>query len=278
MRSMKFRHVLLGLSSLVAITACNAQEPAKAAPAAAPAASADSEKPPVVNGVAIPKARLDFLLKQGASQGQPDNPQIRQSIRDNLIIQEVISQEAHKKGMEKDGDVAVQIELARQNVLVRAYIQDYLKSHPASDDALKAEYDKIKSQMGDKEYKARHILVEKESEAKDIIAKLKKGEKFEKLAEKSKDPGSKANGGDLGWAPPANYVQPFSDAMVKLQKGKYTTEPVQSQFGWHVIQLEDVREMKAPGFDEVKNNLRQRLQQSQIDKMISDLKAKAKIN
>lgn len=278
MRSMKFRHALLGLSSLVAITACNAQEPAKAAPAAPAAAATDSEKPPVVNGVTIPKARMDFLLKQGAAQGQADNPQLRQSIRDNLIIQELISQEAAKKGMEKDGEVAVQIELARQNVLVRAYIQDYLKNTPVSDDALKGEYDKIKSQMGDKEYKARHILVDKEEEAKDIIAKLKKGEKFEKLAEKSKDPGSKANGGDLGWAPPANYVPSFSEAMVKLQKGKYTTEPVKSQFGYHVIQLEDTREMKAPGFDEVKNNLRQRLQQQQIDKMIADMKTKAKIN
>ena len=277
MRSMKFRHALLGLSSLVAIPACNAQEPAKAA--AAPAAAAtDNDKPPVVNGVTIPKARMDFLLKQGAAQGQPDSPEMRKNIRDNLIIQEVLSQEAAKKGMEKDSDVAVQIELARQNVLVRAYIQDYLKHNPATDDTLKSEYDKIKAQMGDKEYKARHILVDKEEEAKDIIAKLKKGEKFEKLVDKSKDPGSKANGGDLGWAPPANYVKPFSDAMIKLQKGKYTTEPVKSQFGYHVIQLDDTREMKAPGFDEVKNNLRQRLQQQQIDKMIADMKAKAKIN
>ncbi|MBS4098202.1 MAG: peptidylprolyl isomerase [Sulfuricella sp.] len=281
MRSMKIRHALLGLSSLVAITACNAQEPAKTAPAAAaPAATpaANTDKPPVVNGVTIPQARIDFLLKQGTAQGQPDNPQLRQNIRDNLIVQEVISQEAAKKGLEKDGEVALQIDMARQNVLVRAYIQDYLKNNPVSDDTLKAEYDKIKAQMGDKEYKARHILVEKEEEAKDIIAKLKKGEKFEKLAEKSKDPGSKANGGDLGWAPPGNYVKPFSDAMIKLHKGKFTTEPVKSQFGYHVIQLEDSRDMKVPGFDEVKNNLRQRLQQQQIDKMIADLKAKAKIN
>lgn len=278
MRSMQIRYALLGLSSLFAITACNAQEPAKSAPAAAPAAAADSEKLPKVNGVTIPKARLDFLLKQGAAQGQGDNPEFRKNVRDNLVIQELLSQEAAKKGLEKDSDTAVQIDLARQNVLVRAYIQDFLKNNPASDDALKAEYDKIKAQMGDKEYKARHILVEKEEEAKDIIAKLKKGEKFEKLAEKSKDPGSKANGGDLGWAPPGNYVKPFSDAMVKLQKGKYTTEPVKSQFGYHVIQLEDSREMKAPSFDEVKNNLRQRLQQQQIDKMIADLKAKAKLD
>lgn len=133
--------------------------------------------------------------------------------------------------------------------------------NPITDDALKAEYDKIKAQMGDKEYKARHILVEKESEAKDIIAKLKKGEKFEKLAEKSKDPGSKYKGGDLGWNAPASYVKPFSDALTMLQKGKFTTEPAQTQFGYHVIQLDDVRDLRAPSFDEVKNSLRQRLQQ-----------------
>jgi len=269
MHPMKLRYILLGLGSL-AIGACNAQEPAKAAPAA-------SGKFATVNGVAIPQARFDLLLKQSTAQGQPDNPELHKSLRENLIVQEIISQEAAKKGLDKSSEIALQMDLAKQNVLVRAYIQDYLKSHPVSDDALKAEYDKIKVQMGDKEYKARHILVEKQDEAKDIIAKLKKGEKFEKLAEKSKDPGSKANGGDLGWNSPATFVKPFSDALVKLQKGKFTTEPLQTQFGWHVIQLEDVRETKPPAFELVKNNLSQRLQQQQIDKMISEVKAKAKV-
>lgn len=263
---MKLRPILLGIASLLAVSTCFAED-----------ATAANGKFATVNGVAIPQTRFDFLLKQSTAQGQPDSPELHKSLRENLIVQEIISQEAAKKGLDKLSDIAVQMDLAKQNVLVRAYIQDYLKSHPAGDDMLKAEYDKIKVQMGDKEYKARHILVEKQEEAKDIIAKLKKGEKFEKLAEKSKDPGSKANGGDLGWNTPATFVKPFSDALVKLQKGKFTTEPLQTQFGWHVIQLDDVREMKAPAFDEVKNNLRQRLQQQQIDKMISDLKAKAKI-
>ncbi len=268
MHPMKLRYILLGLGSL-AISACNAQEP-KAAPAS-------NGKIATVNGVAIPQARFDFLVKQSTAQGQPDTPELQKSLRENLIVQEIISQEAAKKGLDKNSDIALQMDLAKQNVLVRAYIQDYLKSHPVSDDALKAEYDKIKVQMGDKEYKARHILVEKQEEAKDIIARLKKGEKFEKLAEKSKDPGSKANGGDLGWNSPATFVKPFSDALVKLQKGKFTTEPLQTQFGWHVIQLEDVRETKPPAFELVKHNLSQRLQQQQIDKMIVDVKAKAKV-
>lgn len=281
MHSMKLRYTLLGLGSLFAISACHAQEPAKAAPdakaATAQAAPASNGKPPVVNGVAIPQARFDFLLKQSAAQGQPSSPELLKSIRDNLIAQEVMFQAAEKKGLGKDSDVVTQIELSKQNILARVYIQDHLKANPITDDALKGEYDKLKVQMGDKEYKARHILVEKKEEAKDIIAKLKKGEKFEKLAEKSKDPGSKTNGGELGWNSPATFVKPFSDALAKLQKGKYTTEPVETQFGWHVIMLEDTRDMKVPSFDEVKNNLRQRTQQQQVEKLINDLKAKAKI-
>lgn len=262
---MKLLSILFGIAGLFAVSTSYAD------------AASGNGKFATVNGVAIPQARFDFLVKQSTAQGQPDSPELHKSLRENLIVQEIISQEAAKKGLDKNSEVALQVDIAKQNVLVRAYIQDYLKSHPASDDMLKAEYDKIKVQIGDKEYKARHILVEKQEEAKDIIAKLKKGEKFAKLAAKSKDPGSKGNGGDLGWNSPATFVKPFSDALVKLQKGKFTTEPVQTQFGWHVIELEDVRETKAPAFEEVKNNLRQRLQQQQIDKMITELKAKAKV-
>src|SRR5206468_8450755 len=167
---------------------------------------------------------------------------------------------ARKKGLEKNPEVKTQMDLAAQTVLVRAQVADWAKANPISDAALHKEYDTIKSQLGDKEYKVRHILVDKEDEAKEIVAALKKGEKFEKLAERSKDPGSKANGGDLDWNAPANFVKPFSDAMVKLDKGKFTTQPVQTQFGWHVIKLDDVHYAKVPTFDEVKPQLTQRLQ------------------
>jgi peptidyl-prolyl cis-trans isomerase C len=280
MHSMKLRYTLLGLGSIFAITSCHAQEPAKAAPAAneiKAAAPADKAKPPVVNGVAIPQARFDFLIKQGTEHGQPNTPELQKSIREKLITLEVISQEAEKKGLGKNADAVIQIELSKQSVLANAYVQDYVKANPITDDALKSEYDKLKAQIGDKEYKARHILVEKQEEAKDIIAKLKKGEKFEKLAEASKDPGSKEKGGELDWAPPTTYVKPFGDALAKLQKGKYTTEPVQTTFGWHVIMLDDVRDIKAPSFEEVKKNLLQHAQQQQVEKLISDLKAKAKV-
>ena len=274
MFSYKSKILAVSIGSMLTLASCNAQDGDKSA--AAPAVSATAAIA-TVNGSPISQARFNFLLQQSQQQGQPDSPEVRKNIREKMIIEEIVAQEAIKKGMDKLADVNTQIDLARQTILIRAYLQDYIKNTPIGDDVLKAEYDKIKSQMGDKEYHARHILVEKEAEAKDIIAKLKKGEKFEKLAEKSKDPGSKAKGGDLGWAAPANFVPEFSAAMTKLQKGQYTTEAVKSQFGWHIIKLEDSRAMQAPPFDEVKQNLRQRAQQQQIDKMISDLRAKAKV-
>ena len=272
MFSYKFRILAASIGSILTLASCNAQDGAKSAGAPAGTAAIAT-----VNGAPISPARFNFLLQQSQQQGQPDSPEVRKNLREKLIIEEIVAQEALKKGMDKLADVNTQIDLARQAILIRSYLQDYIKNNSISDDILKAEYDKIKSQMGDKEYHARHILVEKEAEAKDIIAKLKKGEKFEKLAEKSKDPGSKAKGGDLGWAAPANFVPEFSAAMTKLQKGQYTAEAVKSQFGYHIIKLEDSRVMQAPPFDEVKQNLRQRAQQQQIDKMITDLRAKAKV-
>lgn len=271
MFSFKSKILAISIGSMLTLAACNAQDANKSATSSGSVAT--------VNGSAISQERLDFLLKQTRQQGQPETPELRKNILDKLIIEEVVAQEAVKKGLDKSADVLTQLDLAKQSVLIRAYLQDYVKNNAVSDDALKAEYEKIKSQMGDKEYHARHILVESEAEAKSIIAQLKKDpKKFEKLAgEKSKDPGSKVKGGDLGWAAPANFVPEFSAAMTKLQKGQLTAEPVKSQFGWHVIKLEDSRTMQAPPFDEVKQNLQQRQQQQLIDKMIADLRAKAKI-
>ncbi|MDD5241861.1 MAG: peptidylprolyl isomerase [Sulfuricella sp.] len=272
MFSYKSKILAISIGTMLTLASCSAQDASK--PAAATGGVVAT-----VNGTPISQARLDFLLKQTRQQGQPDTPELRKNIQDKLIIEEVVAQEAIRNGLDKSADVLTQIDLARQSVLIRAYLQDYVKHNAVSDDALKAEYEKIKSQMGDKEYHARHILVENEVDAKAIIAQLKKDpKKFEKLAsEKSKDPGSKVKGGDLGWAAPANFVPEFSAAMTKLQKGHFTTEPVKSQFGWHVIKLEDSRTLQAPSFEEIKQNLQQRMQQQQIDKMIADLRAKAKI-
>jgi peptidyl-prolyl cis-trans isomerase C len=237
----------------------------KAAPAKADAAA---------KGATIyPAAYYDFMLKQRISQGQPDSAELHQAIKDELITRELVVREAKKQGLDKT--LKTEIDLTGQTVLVRAFMSDYLKAHPIPDSALHAEYDKIKAQMGDKEYHVRHILVDKEDDAKDIIVQLQKGEKFDKLAtERSKDTGSKDKGGDLDWNAPSNFVKPFSDAMVGLQKGKFTTVPVQTQFGWHVILLEDVRDAKIPSFDDVKAQLQQRMQAQQVEAYLKDLRAK----
>ncbi len=254
-----------------AIAQDKAPAPAKAAPAA-PAKAAATAAP--AGKDIFPKPYYDLLLKERIAQGQQDTPELRNALREELNTRELITREAKKKGLDKDPDVKTQMDLTSQTVLVRAYVADWVKAHPVSDDVLRKEYDAIKSQMGDKEYKVRHILVEKEDEAKDIIAQLQKGEKFEKLAERSKDPGSKANGGDLDWNAPGNFVKPFSEAMVKLDKGKFTTVPVQTQFGWHVIEVDDVREAKVPPFDDVKPQLAQRMQGQQLDSYFKELRTK----
>ncbi len=231
-----------------------------------------------VNGKEIPQSRVEAVVKIRVAQGQPDSQQLRNNIKDVLINQEIIAQEALKKGVDKNPDVAAQIELNRQEILVNAYLQDYVRNHPVTDDAIKKEYEHFKTQVGTKEYKARHILVEKEDEAKDVIAQIKKGASFEKLAaERSKDTGTKDRGGDLDWNVPANYVKAFGDALGKLKKGQMTDAPVQSNFGWHVIRLDDERAFKAPTLDDIKPNLQRKMQQQMVQKAVADLRAKAKI-
>lgn len=230
-----------------------------------------------VNGTTIPADRLQALIQEQKSRGAPDSPELEKAAKEELIRREVLSQEATKKGFDKKPEVQAQIALAAQAITLRAYMQDWVKNNPISDAELKQEYDRVKAEMGDKEYKARHILVKTEKEATDIIAKLKSGKKFADLAKASQDPGSKDKGGELGWNVPASYVKPFSDAMVKLEKGKYTTEPVKSDFGYHVIMLEDVREAKGPTFEEVKPQIQQRLQGAKVEAMVKDLRDKAKV-
>ncbi|MBI4809126.1 MAG: peptidylprolyl isomerase [Nitrosomonadales bacterium] len=239
--------------------------------------AADDKPEALVNGVSIPKSRVDMRVKAAAQQGQPESEEMRKAIREDLINLEVISQTAAKNGLDKQADTAQQLELARQSVLAGAFVQDYVKSNPVSAEAMKQEYETMKARVGNKEFKLSHILVESEDEAKKAIAEVKKGAKFGKVAKsKSKDPGSKDNGGDLGWAVPSNFVQPFAEAAMKLTKGQISA-PVQTQFGWHVIRLEDTRELKVPTFDEMKPQLEKRMQQQAIQKLIEDLRGKAKI-
>ena len=243
-----------------------------------PAVAAKGGTLVTVNGVAISDNVANAFIAEQAAQGTPDTPELKNAVREELIRRELLVQEAKKMGLEKQPEVAAQADLARQAIYIRAFVQDYVKKHPISDEQVKAAYDRMKSQMGSTEYKVRHILVEKEDDAKTIIANLKKGARFDELAKQSKDPGSREKGGDLGWSSTASYVKPFGDAVAGLAKGKYTETPVKSDFGYHVILLEDSRPLTPPPFEQIKQQLTQRLQQEQIQKFVAELRAKAKID
>jgi len=230
-----------------------------------------------VNGKAIPAAKVDQMVKQVVSQGQqPDSPQLREMVKKELIGREVMIQEADKQGFGTKPEVKAAIENARQSIIINAMLADYVKKNPVKDTEIKAEYDKYKAAMGEKEYHSRHILVATEQEAKDIIAKLKAGGKFEELAKVSKD-GSANNGGDLGWMTPGKLVKPFADAMVALKNGEITQTPVKTEFGYHVIKLEESRATKLPSLDEVKGQVAEALQQRKIAAFRDELTKKAKI-
>lgn len=230
-----------------------------------------------VNGKAIPAARLEQIVRQVVSQGgQPDSPELRAAIKKDLIGREVLMQNADKAGFGLRPDVMAQVENTRQSVIINAMLADYVKKNPVKDAEIQAEYDKYKSSVGEKEYHARHILVATEGEAKDLITKLKGGAKFEELAKVSKD-GSAANGGDLDWANPASFVKPFADAMVALKNGQITETPVKTQFGYHVIKLEESRAAKIPALAEVKGQVAESLQQKKLAAFREELMKKAKI-
>ncbi len=232
-----------------------------------------------VNGTPISKASVDQVVMQQMGMGQPDTPETRKSIINKLAMQMLVAQEATKKNLDKTPEVADQIKLTQQSILANAFVQDYVKNNPVSDDTLKAEYDKIKPQLSGTEYQARHILVANEAEARDIIAKLKTNPAlFGKLAQQySKDPGSKNKGGELGWFDARSMVTQFATAVAQLQKGKFTLTPVKTQFGFHVIQLEDTRTKEAPTFEQVKPQLSKQVQEQNLRKLIDDMMTKAKI-
>jgi len=245
----------------------------------APALAAEKGKAfATVNGQPISQTVYNAFVAEQKAQGAPDSPELQNAVKEELVRREILAQEAKKKGMDKNPNIQGQIELAKQAVLIRAYLSDYVKANPISEAQLKAEYDVIKNNLGSTEYKSRHVLVEKEEEAKAIIAKLDKGEKFSELAKQSKDPGSKDKGGELGWSSQAAYVKPFGEALTKLKKGEYTKTPVQSDFGYHVIQLDDSRPANPPPFDQVKPQMQQRASQQQIETLVKELRSKAKVD
>jgi len=257
--------------ALPALAQAPAKEPAKpAAAAAGPVVT--------VNGVAIPRQRFEVVMKQQLARGAQDNEQLRAQVRDALINNELLIQEANRTGLSKKPEVLQQIDITRQEVIANAMVGEYLRLNPVTDADLQKEYDRAKAQTGDREYRARHILVKTDDEAKAAIAEIKKGAKFEDVAlKRSVDEGSKVKGGDLDWNVPSNFDKAFADAMVRLEKGKMTDTPVPTRYGFHVILLDDVRPVNFPPFAQVKQQLQQRVVGQKVDSLIRDLRAKAKV-
>jgi peptidyl-prolyl cis-trans isomerase C len=240
---------------------------------AAPAALAQNVA--IVNGKAVPTARAETLGQQMTRSGRPMSPE---QLKDAVIVREIFMQEAQARGLDATDEYKAQLELTRQSILINELFADFQKKNPVTDADVQAEYDKFVAANSGKEYRARHILVETEKEAKSIIAQLKKGGKFDAIAKKSsKDPGSGANGGDLDWANPSSYVKEFSEALVALEKGKTTETPVKTQFGYHIIRLEDTRAAQLPKLEDVKPQIAQQLTQQKMAKFQEDLRSKAKI-
>jgi peptidyl-prolyl cis-trans isomerase C len=262
---------------LVAPALAFAQLPTKE-PAKAPAKPAATGPVATVNGVQIPRNRLDLVLRQQTARGAQDSEQLRGQVREALINNELLIQEANRSGVAKKPEVQQQIDLTRQEVIANAMVAEYVRSHPITDAEVQKEYERAKVQTGDKEYKARHVLVATEDEAKSVLADIKKGGKFDEVAQKrSLDQGSRPKGGDLDWNVPSNFDKAFADAMVKLEKGKMTEAPVRSRFGFHIIQLDDVRAVNFPPLSQVNQQIQQRLVGQKVDALIRDLRAKAKI-
>ena len=242
------------------------------------AAPATAQNIAIVNGKPVPTARVEALAQQVARSGRPVTPDMQSQVKEEVIAREVFSQAAQAMGLDGTDDFKAQMEEVKQSILIRTLFAAYQAKNPVSDADMKAEYDRYVAINAGKEYKARHILVEKEDQAKALLAQLKKGAKFEDLAKKSsKDPGSAVKGGELDWANPTSYVKEFSDALVGLGKGKTTEAPVKSQFGFHIIRLDDLRDSNIPKFDEVKPQISQHLTQQNLSKYQEELRSKAKI-
>lgn len=254
------------------------KEPAKAPAGAKPAAVPATGPVATVNGVQIPRNRLDIVVRQQTARGAQDSEQLRAQVREALINNELLIQEANRSGLAKKPEIQQQIDLTRQEVIANAMVADYIRTHPITDAEVQKEYERAKVQTGDKEYKARHVLVATEDEAKSVLADLKKGGKWDEVAQKrSLDEGTRPKGGDLDWNVPSNFDKAFADAMVKLEKGKMTEAPVRSRFGFHIIQLDDVRPVNFPPLSQVNQQIQQRLVGQKVDALIRELRGKAKI-
>lgn len=261
---MKIKQILIAISAFSALAFTPALYAADAAA--------------TVNGKPIKQAWVDYIVKDAQARGQKSDG-LKNAVINELVGSELAYQEAVKQGVDKNTDLQIAAEIGQRKLVVNAFLADFMRKNPVTDADKKAAYEQYKKELGDKEYNARHILVKTEAEANDILAQIKKGSDFAKLAkEKTLDPGSKEKGGDLGWFSPAGMVKPFSDAVTTLKKGEVTAAPVQTQFGWHIIKLNDSRATQVPSYDKVKDGLERTLQQRKLEKLMLGLKEKAKID
>lgn len=258
------------LSSLTLPAVAATPKPAAAAPAGGTTLA-------TVNGKAIPASRADAVIRNQQQQGRQVDDNMRAVVKEELIRREVVAQEAQKKGLDKNPEFQTELDMMRQEMLVRAYVLDFIKTNQVSEEQIKQEYEAQRAQAGNKEYKVRHILVKTEERAKELIGKLQAGAKFEDLAKESEDQGSKDKGGDLDWLLPTGLPKPLADVVTKLEKGKFTATPVQSQMGYHIFRVDDVRDWKAPTLDEKKGQLHQFLQQQALEKRVAELRKAAKV-
>lgn len=232
----------------------------------------------IINGKPVPASRLDALAKQLERSGRPVDAATREQLKEEVILREIFVQEADRRGLRAQPDYRAQLELATQTILIRELFNDFQRKNPVTDAEIKAEYDKFVAANGGQEYRARHILVENEADAKAIIAQIKGGARFEELARtRSLDSGSGQAGGDLDWAGANVFVPEFSEAMIKLTKGQMTETPVRSQFGWHIIRLDDIRQATLPPLQELRPQIEQTLQQQKLMNFQESLRAKARI-
>ncbi len=267
--------VAFTLAAIAGLAACGKNQQAAAPPAAEQPAPAPVA---IVNGTPISRTEFDIYVK-GLLQGKQQEltPDQKNQVLDELISMQLLAAQADKDGLEKNPDTAAQLAVLRLRVLADAESQKFLKGQEPTDAELHAEYDSAIASMDKTEYHARHILVSNKDQADQVLKKLKGGAKFEDLAKSESIDGSKTNGGDLGWFTLARMVKPFGDAVKGLKKGEYTAQPVQTQFGWHVIKLEDTRDVTPPPFEQVKSQLINAVIRKKLQAYVAELKKNATI-
>jgi peptidyl-prolyl cis-trans isomerase C len=240
--------------------------------------AAGAENIALVNGKPISSLRVEIFSGLVAASGQSNSTEMNNELIEEIVLREVLTQEAVRRGLDAGEIYKNRLELARQAILIPALYQAYSKTNPISEEEIKLEYEKNEATVDKKQYKVRHILVETEQQAKDLLLQLKSGSRFEDVARAmSQDKGSASIGGDLDWSLPSNFVSDFSRKMLELAKGEIASNPVKTPYGWHIIRLDDVRQVPRPTLDEVRWKLIPELQQQRLKEFTDDLRKKARV-